>query len=332
MQKDLILITAYCDTDDKEEVLRNLVNQIKQHEQKFDIFIISHTSIPQDISKNVNFAFFDKKNELLFDWDLRCKPWFDPNNERPILSIFTGKYNTHLAIWRMIILGNMIAKNCGYHKVHHLEFDSDVKDFSELYDNSELLENYDSVIYNKLVSTVDPILFGTYQAYRLDRLPYDLLKLDEEKIKSEIRESDHKSPELMLFELLTKSGNFKVKLKTDLDNNGNRFGMSHNKLSSDHTAWCLPYYDRLTEKLGFVIWNMEENNQDIKVSLVYNDDRVIDFGIVPHRHWRLMDLDDYENAKKLVVLHNDKIRNIFEFDNYREEFKNSSFRENFKRP
>lgn len=110
VQKDLILITSFCDTDQKEEVLRNLVKQINEHSHKFDIFVISHTPIPEDISKFVTFSFFDKKNELLFDWDLRCKPWFDPNNERPILSIFTGKFNTDLGIWRMIILGNLIAK------------------------------------------------------------------------------------------------------------------------------------------------------------------------------------------------------------------------------
>lgn len=332
MEKDLILVTSYCDTNNKQEVLRNLVNQINSHSDKFDIFVVSHTPIPQDISEKVSFSLYDKKNELLHDWDMRCKPWFDPNNERPILSIFTGNYNTHLAIWRMIILGNIIAKNCGYRKVHHLEFDSHIEDFSELYENSNLLDTYDSVIYNKLVSTVDPILFGTYQAYRVDKLPNELLNLDENKIKQDIRESDHKSPELMLLELLTKSQNYKVKIKNVLDENGNRFGMSHNMLSQGNTAWCVPYYDKLTNKLGFVIWNIEEMSKDICVSLIYNNERVIDFGNIPHGHWRLNDIDDYSNAKKLIVLLNNQIRNIFEFDNYREEFKQSSFRENYKRP
>lgn len=332
MEKDLILITSYCDTSSKLDVLRNLVNKINYHQEKFDIFVISHTPIPQDISEKTNFTLFDKKNELIYDWDSRCKPWFDPNNERPILSIFTGNYNTHLAIWRMIILGNLIAKNCGYKKVHHLEFDSEVEDFSEFYDNSNLLETFDSVIYNKIVSTVDPILFGTYQAYRVDKLPDELINLDENKIKSDIRNSDHKSPELMLFELLTKTNNYNVKLKQSLDRNGNKFGMSHNELSNGQTAWCVPYYDKLTDKLGFVIWNMEESGQDIKVNLIYNNEKIIDFGIIPHKNWRLVDLDDYDKAKKLVVLLNDKIRNVFEFDYYREEFKKYSFRENFRRP
>ena len=330
--KDLILVTSYCDTNAKEDVLRNLVNQINEHSDKFDVFVISHTPIPKDISEKTTFSLYDKKNELLYDWDMRCKPWFDPNNERPIMSISTGRYNTHIAIWRMIILGNMIAKNCGYNKVHHLEFDSDVKDFSEFYDNSNLLDQYDSVIYNKLVSTVDPILFGTYQAYRLDKLHKDLLTLDETKIKTQIRESDHKSPELMLLELLTHTGNTKVKIKNELDKNGNKFAMSHNKLFAGETAWCLPYYDKITHKLGFVVWNIEEVKQDIEVTLIYNNQNVIDLGTIPYGHWRLLDIDDYHNAKKLTVLLNNKIRNTFEFDNYREEFKAASFRENYKRP
>lgn len=330
--KDLILVTSYCDTNTKEDVLRNLVNQINEHSDKFDVFVISHTPIPKDISEKTTFSLYDKKNELLYDWDMRCKPWFDPNNERPIMSIFTGRYNTHIAIWRMIILGNIIAKNCGYNKVHHLEFDSDVKDFSEFYDNSNILDQYDSVIYNKLVSTVDPILFGTYQAYRLDKLHEDLLTLDETKIKAQIKESDHKSPELMLLELLTHTGNTKVKIKNELDKNGNKFAMSHNKLFGGETAWCLPYYDKITHKLGFVVWNIEEVKQDIEVTLIYNNQNVIDLGTIPYGHWRLLDIDDYHNVKKLTVLLNNRIRNTFEFDNYREEFKVASFRENYKRP
>jgi hypothetical protein len=331
MNKDLILVTSYCDTSSKEDVLRNLVNQINQHSDYFDLFVISHTPIPKDISEKTTLSLYDKKNELLYDWDMRCKPWFDPNNDRPIMSIFTGKYNTHLAIWRMIILGNSIAKNCGYQKVHHLEFDSDVQDFKEFYDNSNLLDKYDSVLYNKLVSTVDPILFGTYQAYRLQNLPSELLELNEEEIKTQIRESDLKSPELMLYELLTKSNNFKLKRKNVLDDYGNNFGLSHNKLSDGNTAWCLPYYDKLTFKLGFIVWNVEDIKRDIEVTLVYNDEKIMNIGIIPHGHWRLLDIDDYVNAKKLVVIHNEKVRNIFNFDKYREEFKNISFRENYRR-
>lgn len=322
--KDLVIVTAYCDTYEKEDILRNLVNQIHSN-GCFDLLLISHTPIPLDISSKCTLSVYDSKNELLYDWDLRSRPWFNPGNERAIQSIFTGFYNSHLAIWRMIILGNSIAKNLGYTKVHHIEYDTSIQDFSELLDNSSLLDEYDSVTYNKTVDTVDPILFGTYQAYRLDTLHPDLLHLDEEKIKKTIRESDTKSPEGMLFDLLHSEKRGAVKYFSRLSG----FGLSHQM--STNTAWCLPYYDKLTEDLGFIIWNMEENAKEISVKVIYNDDQIIDFGIILKDHWVLKNIDKFKNAKKLIVILNDKIRNIFNFERDGDIFKNVSFRDNYNK-
>lgn len=331
IKKDLILISAHCNTEIKKDILRNLVNQILSHKEKFDIMIVSHTIIPEDIAKNVEFAIYDSKNELLYDWDLRSKPWFNPNNDRAILSIYTGFFNTHLAIWRMVIIGNSLAKNCGYNKVHHIEYDTSIKDFTELYDNSNLLEKYDCVTYTKTVSTVDNILFGTYQSYRLDKLSDEFLILNEDFLINRIRNSIDKSPEAMCYEILHKNGSGYEKNKRELDKNGNQFGVSHSKIISEHTAWCLPYHDDLTGKLGFIVWNCEENSNPVEVLLIYNDDKVINLGTINHNHWRLLDIDDYLNSKKLTVILNGKIRNIFEFDKIREEFKKSSFREKYKK-
>lgn len=329
--KDLIMISSYCDTKEKEDVLRNLVSQINKEKDTFDLMIVSHSVIPDDISSKCDFVFFDKKNELLYDWGSRSKPWFNPSDDRAILSVFTGFFNTHLAIWRMIIIGNSIAKNCGYKKVHHLEYDCSIKNFSEFYENSKFLDNYDAVTYNKTIKTVDPILFGTFQSYRLDKLPKGLLELDEKKIKNEIKNSSDKSPEKMLFDLLNHNKNVLVKNKEVLDKDENEFGMSHNKISNGNTAWCVPYYDSLTHKLGFVVWNSEQNSKEIDVKIIYNDEQVINLETILPNHWKLIDIDDYSNAKKLTTILNGKIRNDFNFDLYREEFKINSFRQNFRR-
>ena len=45
-----------------------------------------------------------KKNELLTEWDLINQPWFSPNGDGKIQSgLLTGR-NTHLAIWRMMMI------------------------------------------------------------------------------------------------------------------------------------------------------------------------------------------------------------------------------------
>lgn len=329
--KDIIIITAFCDTKEKENVLRELVRDFDNHRNFFDLMIVSHLPVPFDIAQKVDFAIYDSKNELLYDTEFRSTPWFNPGDERAILSCYTGYFNTHLAIWRMIILGNSIAKNCGYIRAHHIEYDVSIKEFKELYENSPLLDDYDAVTYTKYVYTVDPVLFGTYQSYRLDKLHKDLLFLDEKKIKDLIKNSKHKSPEKMLFDLLNHTNKVNVKNKKLLDIGGNQFGLSHNKISNGNTAWCLPFFDKLTKKLGFVVWNMEETNKDIEVQVIYNNDKVFDFGIIAPNHWKLLDLDDFENAKKLVVILNNKIRNIFDFSIEGENFKNVSYRQEYNR-
>ena len=329
--KDLIMISSYCDTKEKEEVLRNLVSQVKGQNDKFDLMVVSHTVVPDDISYKCDLVLYDKKNELLYDWDMRCKPWFNPGDTRQIMSIFTGNYNSHLAIWRMIILGNGLAKNLGYKKVHHIEYDTQINDFSELIENSELLNTNNCVYYVKSENTVDDILFGSYQAYRLDALPNDLVVLDEDNIKEQIKFNEDKSPEMMLQKLLTSSGKTIVKPKSSLDKNGNNFGLTHSHLSTRNTAWCLPYYDKLTHKLGFIIWNSEEGNGIINVKVVYNENQIIDFGDILPQHWCMRDIDDFINAEKMVVILNNKIRNTFDFKTDGEKFKKVSYREDFNK-
>jgi len=69
--KDLILITNYSNTPEKQEILRNLVNQISQQKDFFDLLLVSHTTIPEDVQSKCNYTIYDYKNELLYDLDLR---------------------------------------------------------------------------------------------------------------------------------------------------------------------------------------------------------------------------------------------------------------------
>ena len=75
--KDLILITNYSNTPEKQEILRNLVNQISQQKDFFDLLLVSHTTIPEDVQSKCNYTIYDYKNELLYDLDLRNTSWFN---------------------------------------------------------------------------------------------------------------------------------------------------------------------------------------------------------------------------------------------------------------
>jgi hypothetical protein len=70
---------------------------------------------------------------------------------------------------------------------------------------------------------------------------------------------------------------------------------------------------------------MEQYEKHIDVTIVYNNERTYSYNVGP-QHWYINDLDDYENAKELLVILNGSVRNHFKFDEYREKFKEVSFR------
>jgi hypothetical protein len=321
--KDLILITAFCNTTEKENYLRNLVSVIKK-ESNFDILITSHSVLPEDIINSVDYYFYDKENKLLKDFDLRNAAWFDPNGLGPINSIFTGYYNTHLAVWKLIIMGNSIAKNLGYKKVHHIEYDTEIQNFIELSENSELLNEYEFIYYDIIKEGSSNLLLGSFQSYLLDSLDPILIDYNEEKILDMIRNSYVKSPEVFLKNIIENKNYFLKKNINEFELNGMRFG--HSRDIQDGVAWCLPYYDKKYNKLMFIVWNMEKK-VEVNVEIIYNQDTIINISNVVPNEWRLIDLGDYNIAKKLTVILDNQIRNIYNFDQYFEDFKIYSYRE-----
>jgi hypothetical protein len=321
--KDLILITAFCNTTEKENYLRNLVSVIKK-ESNFDILITSHSVLPEDIINSVDYYFYDKENKLLKDFDLRNAAWFDPNGQGSINSIFTGYYNTHLAVWKLLIIGNSIAKNLGYKKVHHIEYDTEIQNFIELSENSELLNEYEFIYYDIIKQGSSNLLLGSFQSYLLDSLDSILIDYNEEKILDMIRNSYVKSPEVFLKNIIENKNYFLKKNINEFELNGMRFG--HSRDIQEGIAWCLPYYDKKYNKLMFIVWNMEKKIE-VNVEIIYNQDTIINISNVVPNEWRLIDLGDYNIAKKLTVILNNQIRNIYNFDEYFEDFKIYSYRE-----
>ena len=216
----------------------------------------------------------------------------------------------------------------GYKKVHHLEYDTKIENFSEFLENSFLLDSHDSIFYRyRKNEDTDPVLLGSYQAYRLDNLDPILINFDGDKIKNLIRSSHTKSPEGMLEKFLSNGKNY-IQKDTGPLFEGNEFILSESLKGGKEIAWCLPYYDKLTKNLGFAIWNMENEVEEIEVVLIYNNTEVRK-NIIKPQHWTIFDLGIYEKSDELIVILNGKIRNHFNFLQYREEFKEASYREEF---
>lgn len=325
--KDLILITAYCPDEYREEVLRKLTNSLYEFRDSFDTLIISHTPIPIDIQKKVNYCFYDSKNEILTDWDLLNQPWFNPNDDRRIQSSFLSKKNTHLAIWRMMIMGFSMGKNMGYNKVHHIEYDCEITNIDEFIDNSQLLDEYNSVIYIDSKDTVDDILFGSFQSYFIPNINPFLINLDEEKIKDMIRESESKSPELMLQYLIEDSKKVYRKSRSILNTIHNRFGIIDGQVGVKFIPWAVPFYDQLEDTIGFVVWNTKNKN-GVEHTIIVNNEKIIIVPLTEMNHWRMINIGNFDEIKSLLIIENGEIKDKFYLttDDEKEIFKKSSFR------
>ena len=325
--KDIILVTAYCPDYPKEQKLRKLVTQLSKFKDTFDVMVVSHTPIPSDIQKNVNLCLFDDKNELLTDWDLICQPWFSPNNDRRIQSGLLSGRNTHLAIFRMLILSFSLLKNIGYKKVHVIEYDSEINNIDELKDNGKLLDSYDSVYYIENSDiTIDEILFGSTFSFHIDKLPDSLLILDEDEIKNTIRNSRSKGPEKITRKLIEKSGNYFQKNAKVLHKGGNKFATSEE--DDGFNAWGVPFIDLLDDCVYFIVWN-NSKLEGVRYTIIVNNDSVFTTGLVPMGHWKLIKIDNIKDINKILTMENDKVRDNIKFNSTedRKLFRKISFRE-----
>ena len=323
MKKDLILITSFCNNEHKTSTLRNLVNSIKKI-GGFDVLITSHSALPQDIVSSVDYYLYDSKNILLTDFDLRSASWFDPDLNGKINSIFVGFSNTHLAIFRMLIFGNILAKSLGYNKIHQLEYDAEISSLDELIENSKLLETHDVVTYKINDIHHNGLLLGSFQSYRIDTLSEKLLNYNEEEILTTIRTSQIKSPEMFFKEILHKNKIYVEKPVNNFSINGIKFATS--KAKPEFPAWCFPYHDNKTKKLFFIAWN-HEGMENFNIKVIYNDVQVHNITDLKPNFWRIIDLGNYEDAQEVIVLVNNKVRNVFDFTKIKDEFKYYSYRE-----
>lgn len=77
MVKQIVLISTFCNTEDKIEILRNNIKKIKN--AGFDVALITSLILPTDIIQISDYVFFTKENPVL-DW--------------PVHAMFNWKYLT----------------------------------------------------------------------------------------------------------------------------------------------------------------------------------------------------------------------------------------------
>ena len=145
MKKEIIIVTCYCNTPEKLEILENLLKVLKKNNKK--ILLVTHLPIPDYFIKYLELYFYDQDNEIIRDY----KYMGYANLNTDCFSIKTKDVvdgSTSLAVLRLVFMGFNIAKMNGYDIVHHLEYDTCISGFEQIDDNYKLINTgYGSICY-----------------------------------------------------------------------------------------------------------------------------------------------------------------------------------------
>lgn len=326
--KDLIVIGAYCPDKEREDMLNKCIDSLLPLKNDFDFLISSHTIIPEYIAKKVDFTFYDKKNDLITDWEYCNKPWFSPFDGMTIVSTLITEYSTFLAAYRIFIGALGLARNFKYDKVHWVEYDSLFTNFEDFYENSELLENNVAVQYKKERKDYEKNLewgFGCFQAINIQKLDETFLTYDRDKLMEILKNCPNKTNEKTTQEIYEKNGG-KIFFKdfNKLINKNNQFNLSDkaNKASMDY--WTVPFYNTKEDKVSIIVWN-NKDDEPINVNFIVNNERIITFKDVKKFEWRMGDIGNIKDISSILIIVNNKIKtNIILDDEKKEIFKKTN--------
>ena len=305
--KDLILITNYSPDDKRQQLLRNLVNELNHDE--FDIMIVTHSFVPQDISDKIDFLIYEKENLLLTDIQYKYCMLYS-TSDFTIRSTEVKKYNHGLAALRMVLTALPMAKNLNYVKVHHIEYDSEIKDIKEIKENSKLLDEYSAVWYkwDSFPFPTSPISFN------LDKISEKWFNPSKELLLEFFRGIYSNTAEQYQMNLLNDGGNFLEKKMSDLVKNGIKINLNSDVVKYE---WVVPVYNVETKKL--VLFSKASDETDkYEINLVINGSSFRTYSVLSNT-WILNEIDDFEKINDLLIIVNNEVRNYLDFTKINKE-------------
>jgi hypothetical protein len=306
--KDLILITNYSPDSNREQLLRDLVNDVKN--ENYDIMISTHSFVPKDIFDNVNYVIYDKENLLLTDINSKVG-FFYKNDKFTIKSTEIYGFNHAVAGFKLLSLGLVNAKNLGYKKVHHFEYDSRILKTLEIENNSKLIDIHSVVFYlpTNLQFPNSPISFN------LDMISEGWFDVSNKKIMSFMEGNNTKMCEQYQQTLIDEIGNYYQKKVSDLESNNILVGIN---VAPIKHPWVVCVYNKITNKLILFCWTTNEIN-DIEVKLIVNNSK-LSYYIVKPNCWIIRDIDDIDNIENILIIVNNEIRNYLDMSKIDKEY------------
>jgi hypothetical protein len=311
--KDLIFISAHCPTEEQEEILERCVDHVLECGKH--IVLVSHTHVPIHIQKKCQYYVYDYNNEISEDYNLLGHHHFKFGNHR-IQSRFFNKYFYGFAIYRMFAVACQIAINFGYQNIHHIEYDGQLLDKNLIDENSNHLEEYDSVVYTDN-GKEDGFLFGSFKSLKVSSLPENFKNYNKDFIEREMKILEPKEMEYFTKNLFMSSGKvlFKNELTDDRFKRGDR--VFHRNL---HFTL---YYNASDRTLNIFYNSVKDSSEEIVV--IVNKTTMFSIQTKPY-HWHTRPLGIFDEINHVRVDNSEKIIYDKTFDGqFREVFKIKSY-------
>ena len=314
MSKELILIVAYCPNKERKEILFDFLKQLQMFRCSYDILVASHTPLDVNFFEYFDYFYYDKNNVILTDIEYRQNGWFSPFDDYVIWSSYLGSGNTIKAILDLLVPSIALAKNLKYKKIHYFEYDTKINNNKELVENSELLNEYDYVIYN---GEGTHIIAGGFLSFKTDFVVDEWKENNEKTLMDSYFGVYPKAPEGILYNQIKKQRKFIEKNYYNLKING----IEVNTVHQNYSNWNVPFFDPNDLKLKFVSYN--KTNEDCNIKIIVNE-TLYNVGIVEPTSWKIINLlDDFYDVEHIIVLkNNEKILDL--------KFKDLEFKNKFR--
>lgn len=314
--KSLILIGAYCPDYERQTLLKNLLKSLENIKQDFDVLICSHSKIDNDTLNEVDYFFYDKSNELIYDLDYINQPWFSPTEGQTLYSTYITGYSTYLTVYRLFISGLGIAKTMGYEKVHYIEYDTYFNSTNELYENDMLLDTYGAVNYKKEYKNFENNLqwgIGNFMSINVNKVDNIFLEYNNEKLLNLIKNHPSKTNERTTEEILSKSSLYSKSYDL-LINQKILTNLSSDTKKDKMSIWAVPFYNPKNNTIDFVCWNNKDDNP-IDVNVIVNKNKLLEFKQVRKFEYYLRELGPIEEINNILIIINNKIKTNIDFNN-----------------
>ena len=263
--KELILITSHAPSNEKQELLRNLVNDTK--DKGYDVMVSTHVFVPKDIVDSVDFIIYEKENRLLTDLKhKKVMNFWSVDGTLKVNTTETFKFNHAFAMIKLLVNGLSYAKQLGYEKVHFFEYDTKINSFVEIETNSKLLDEYNTIYYVPpgLPWPSAPI------SLNLNKISNSWFNISNDLIMEFFNESTSKLSEEYEQRLINDSGTSLNKEHKTLSENGIDVGLH---CEVEMNSWMVPVYHQASDKLIFFGWS-KDTTEVIEVMLIVNKNRI----------------------------------------------------------